>query len=518
MPDREAISGSVQAATIAFLEGGNAFGTHERPQRIDTHAASVFLSGDRAWKLKRDVKFPYLDFSSPERRRAALEAELVLNRRTAPDLYIAVHPITRDGGGVLAIDGAGEPVDWVLEMRRLPNGALLDQRADRGELDDPLLMRLAERIAAFHRSAEIARTASGKAHMLRIVESNLESMAALPATLDQAEARRLADRLKAIVEEQSLLLDERAKAGRVRHGHGDLHLANIAVIDGQPTPFDCLEFSTDLACVDMLYDLAFLLVDLWQRGLRREANIVFNRYLDVAPEDEAGIALMPLFLSLRISIRALVVGARSERGGTDFAARRLARDCLRLAGRLIEPIAPRLVAIGGLSGTGKSSLARSLGDHIGRPPGARIVRSDVIRKRMAGLAPEERLPPASYTIEANAAVYEAMRASCAEALACGQGVIADAVFARPEERDGIEAVATTAGIGFAGLWLEAHGRTRITRIEGRDRDASDADAAVARGQAELAIGDLKGWKRLSANGPLDEVAAVARSALGIPPD
>ena len=168
---------SVQPAVVAFLAGGGAFGREERPQRIDTHAASVFLAGNRAWKMKRDVTFPYLDFSTPERRRAALEAELVLNRRTAPDLYIAVHPITRDGRGGFVIDGTGEPVDWVLEMERLPNDALLDQRADRRALDDALLMRLAERIVEFHRVAEVADGASGKARMLHVVENNLRSMA-----------------------------------------------------------------------------------------------------------------------------------------------------------------------------------------------------------------------------------------------------------------------------------------------------------------------------------------------------
>ncbi|MGS1015388.1 bifunctional aminoglycoside phosphotransferase/ATP-binding protein [Allosphingosinicella humi] len=516
IPDHETVPAPAQAETIAFLEGGDAFGAHERPERIDTHAASIFLAGDRAWKLKRAVKFPYLDFSTPERRRVALQAELALNRRTAPELYIAVHPITRTGRGRLAIDGAGEAIDWLLEMRRLPADALLDRRADRGELDDALLTDLAERIVAFHRCAEVVDIESCKPGLLRIVDNNRQSMTELAAILDQAKARRLAERLAELVEEQAPLLDERAQAGRVRHGHGDLHLANIAVIEGRPTPFDCLEFNTDLASIDVLYDLAFVLVDLWQRDLKREANIVFNRYLDLSPADEAGIALMPLFLSLRASIRSLVIAAKSERHGADPVARRLAQDCLDLAGRLIDPVSPRLVAIGGLSGTGKSSLALSLAGHLGRAPGARIVRSDIIRKRMAGVAPEERLPPAHYSVETAATVYRAMRAACAQGLICGQAVIADAVFARREERDEIEAVARQVGIGCSGLWLEAPEPIRVKRVTEREKDASDADATIARSQGVLAIGDLTGWTRVAASGSLDEVAAMARAALGIP--
>lgn len=497
-----------QDEVLAFLGDGRAFGSTLQPERIDTHAASVFLVGDRAWKLKRAVRFDYLDFSTSDRRRSALEAELRLNRRTAPTLYRAVHPVTRDSLGCLAIDGAGEAIDWLLEMRRFDAEGLFEHMAAAGQLDAPILTHLADRLVAFHSGADEAVHPTGAASFRRIVEGNRASMAVFPETLDQDRAGHLAERLFAAVDEAAALLDARACAGRVRHGHGDLHLANIALVDGEPTLFDCLEFSTELATIDVLYDLAFLLMDLWQRGLRTAANIVFNRYLDLSPADETGVALMPLFLSTRAAIRAHVIAAEDARLH-DPAARAEATRFLDLALDLLTPVPPRLLAIGGLSGTGKSTLARRFGGGIGRAPGARVIRSDVLRKRLAGVAPEVRLAAEHYSAETNAQVYTALGASAATALGAGQAVIADAVFARLEEREAIAAIAGEMDVPFTGLWLEAPLPDRLDRLSARAADASDADAAVALRQAQMDVGDLSGWHRLAATGaPQDAEVAI----------
>jgi aminoglycoside phosphotransferase family enzyme/predicted kinase len=503
-----------QADVVAFLEH-DAFAGQAASRRIDTHCASIFLSGDRAWKLKRAVRFGYLDFSTADRRREALEAELRLNRRTAPQLYRAVHPITQAPDGKLRFDGTGSAVDWLLEMQRFPDDALLDQMAARGQLDERLLMRLADRIIAFHGTAEILTTDEGATRFRGVVQGNIASMAAFPEIIDPEQARLLGDRLLHLTGEMAPLLDARGQSGRIRHGHGDLHLANIALIDGEPTLFDCLEFSTELATIDVLYDLAFLLMDLWHRGLDTKANIVFNRYFDRSPEDEGGVALLPLFLSVRATIRAHVLAAQSMRAGRDRSAAAMARTYLDLALALTQPGRLRLVAVGGLSGTGKSSLARLLGGGIGRAPGARILRNDVLRKRLAGLPPETRLPRDSYSRHAAAIVYETSDKLAAVTLALGQAVIVDAVFARQDERGKVEAVARQAGAAFDGLWLEAPGETRLTRVGGREADASDADTVVAQAQADLSIGDLGDWRRISATGRLDEVAAEARRILAI---
>lgn len=502
-----------QVDVVAFLEAGDAFEARDAPHRIDTHCASVFLSGDRAWKLKRAVKFGYLDFSTPERRRKALEAELRLNRRTAPHLYRAVHPIMQTPDGQLTIGDAGIAVDWLLEMQRFPDDALLDQQAAQGRLDERLLLGLADSINAFHAKAAPLVTGEGSNRFRSVVEGDIASMAAVSEILDPDQARLLGKRLLDLTGELTPLLDARGLSGRIRHAHGDLHLANIALIDDVPTLFDCLEFNTELATIDILYDLAFLLMDLWHHNLRAEANIVFNRYLDLSPADEDAIALMPLFLAVRATIRAHVLAAQSMRAGCDRAIAANARTYLDLALALIRPVQPRLIAIGGLSGTGKSSLARALGGDIGRAPGARTFRNDVLRKRLAGLPPEATLPRSSYSEQAAALVYDSSATMAVVAVSLGQSVIADGVFARRDQRLKIEAVASKAGAGFDGLWLEAPSEKRVARVGSRGADASDADNAVAQAQDDLAIGNLGGWQRISAAGALDGIFAEARLAL-----
>jgi hypothetical protein len=492
------------ADVVAFLESGAAFGG-VRPRRIDTHAAHIFLAGDRAWKLKRAVRFPYLDFTSAGQRRAALEAELRLNRRTAPSLYLAVHPVTRDRHHRLAVDGAGGAIDWLLEMRRFGDGALLAEMADNNRLSQLLLTTLANRIVSFHDRAERKSVANASAHFREIVVGNIASLRLFPNHLPADRVATVERTSLAALNELASLIDRRGKAGRVRRGHGDLHLANIAVIKGRPTLFDCVEFSEELATVDVLYDLAFLLMDLWQRDLRTEANIVFNRYLDLSAGDEEGVALMPLFLATRAVVRAHVSAAQDSGD--------LARRYLDLALALLAPVAPRLIAIGGLSGTGKSTLARALGGAVGRAPGARILRSDVLRKRLAGVPPETRLPPEHYTARATHEVYALLAQRAALALAGGQSVIADAVFARAVERGSIAAAAAIGGARFTGLWLSAAESVRVGRVARRSPDASDASADVAMMQSRYHVGRMGDWHVIPAGGSPARTVAAARAAL-----
>jgi len=490
----------------AWLESGAPFGCDGPVRRIDTHAASIFLAGDRAWKIKRPVRFGYLDFSTAQARHDVLQEECRLNRRTAPDLYIAVHAISLQDGK-LALDGPGEAVDWVLEMRRFPDDALLDCQARHGGLTDAALMQLADGIVDFHMEAQVAGREAGADRMRRVIQGNAASLQAYPAIVGPAAAEKLIARQLDLLAQHAALLDERARTGRVRRVHGDLHLGNIAMIDGVPTPFDCLEFDAELATTDVLYDLAFLLMDLWARGLHHEANIVFNRYVDRSALDEDGIGLLPLFMSVRATIRAHVRAARAQMAD-DPAAIGEARDYLDLAARLIDPVAAQLVAIGGLSGTGKSTLARAIGGLLGHPPGARILRSDVLRKRLANMPIETALPPDAYTSQASRSVYAELGRLAGHAIGAGQGVVADAVFGSAEERDAVERIARTADIPFHGFWLVLPEADRIRRITGRGPDASDATAAVARAQSQTIHAPEKGWKLLQAHGDVERMKTI----------
>jgi predicted kinase len=262
--------------------------------------------------------------------------------------------------------------------------------------------------------------------------------------------------------------------------------------------FDCIEFDETLATIDVLYDLAFLLMDLWHRGQREPANLVFNRYLDVCDESD-GLGSVAFFMAVRAAVRTHVTAAQAagsppQRSGPVLSE---ARAYFDLALSLLRPAKPELVAVGGLSGTGKSTLAARVGADLGIAPGARILNSDRVRKRLHGVPAETRLPEAAYRPDVSESVYASLRHEAIRALAAGCSVVVDAVFDRPADRAAIEAVAARAGVPFQGIWLEAPAPTLLARIEARRNDPSDATTDVLRTQLARDCGVIT-WRRLSA--------------------
>jgi aminoglycoside phosphotransferase family enzyme/predicted kinase len=474
----------------------------------------VFLAGDRACKVKRAVAYPYMNFATLDRRRAACQAEIRLNRRTAPEIYLDARPIRRRPDGGLALGGdAGEVIEWVVVMRRFDQDALFDRMAARGALTPALIDRLAEEIAAFHAAAE-RRGPEHAPDMAWVIEESLAEFREDPALFPAGQVDRLAALSRAALGRLAPLLQERAAGGFVRHCHGDLHLRNVALVDDRPAIFDAIEFNDSLAVIDVLYDLAFMLMDLDHRGLRGLGNRLFNRYLDIVDDDE-GLAALPLFLSARAAIRAKV--ARSIAASTADAAaaerqRAEAPDYLARAIDYLEPPPPRLVAIGGLSGTGKTTVARGLAPDLGPAPGAVIVRSDVIRKRLFGVSEHERLPERAYDRDVTTRVYSEMERRAGTVLNAGHAAIADAVFADPDERAAIVQVAQEAAVPFAGLWLEAPKPVLLSRVAGRAADASDADARVVELQSGFDPGTIT-WRPVDAGGGPEETRTAARNAL-----
>lgn len=500
-----------QSDVIAFLEA-EARQRDPDAERIDTHSAHVFLSGDEAWKLKRAVWYPFMDLGDADKRRDCSIAEVDLNRRTAPELYLGVSAVTRGSGGALEVDGQGAVVDWFVRMRRFDQRGLLDRLAEKGELRLDLMPGLAESIARFHCAAKPRPDKGGAAAMHWIVDDNVaefREMAGLaePGTVDALEAASNAQ-----LERIDALLDARRAAGWVRRCHGDLHLRNVVLIDEAPTLFDCIEFSEDIACIDVIYDLAFMLMDLWKRDLHGHANALFNAYLERS-DQRNGVAALPLFLSARAAVRAKVagLGAGDDPEGRREAAAEMA-EYLDLAVKFANPPAPRLVAVGGLSGSGKTTLARALAPHIGAPPGSVVLRSDIERKRIMGVAPTDRLPPEGYAAEVSERVYAVLLDLAASVLAQGHGVVVDAVFDRPAERAAISAVAADLGLPFTGFWLDAPEAKLTERVRARSGDASDADVAVVRKQLKGDLGEIS-WARLDAGKAQAQVADQARKAL-----
>ena len=249
-------------------------------EQIDTHASVVFVAGTRAWKLKRAVHYDYLDFSTVDRRKAMCEAEVRVNRRTAPFLYRGVVAVVRRPDGSLALGGPGAPIDWVVEMHRFDQDVLFDRLAGRGALQLETMAPLAVAIARFHAIAEQRVDHGGRSGMAWVIDGNAQGFAEQGhGVLDPALAGALTTDSQRVLEHHGRALDRRRQKGYVRQCHGDLHLRNIVLIDGLPTLFDAIEFNDEIACIDVLYDLAFLLMDLWRRQLPRHANTILNTYL-----------------------------------------------------------------------------------------------------------------------------------------------------------------------------------------------------------------------------------------------
>lgn len=504
-----------QTEVVAFLALPS---THDGAavERIETHASVVFLAGTRAWKLKRAVRYDYLDFSTVERRKAMCEAELGINRRTAPELYRRVVPVTRESDGALALGGRGTPVEWLIEMVRFDQEGLLDRLAARDALDVGLMPSLASAIARFHAEAARRPDHGGKSAMAWVIDGNEAGFAEQGSDfLDATACAALTRDAREVLERNGARLDARRGEGFVRQCHGDLHLRNIVMLDGRPTLFDGIEFNDDIACIDVLYDLSFLLMDLWRRQLPRHANAVWNGYL-AETLDLDGQPLLPLFLSCRAAVRAKT-SATAARLQTDPPRRRelqeTAREYLTLAHRHLHPPAPCVIGVGGLSGSGKSTLAQHMAPLVGAVPGAVVIRSDVIRKRLCGVDPYQRLGPEAYTTETSQRVYGTVIDRASRVVQGGHAAIADAVFGRPSDREALERSAKAAGVAFVGLWLDAPESELIARSGRRRLDASDADAEVIRHQLAQDAGVIT-WHRVDASSTPEQVLKTATVILG----
>ncbi len=483
-----------QSETVAFLEA-----ELNPERRIDTHGAVVFLCRERAYKLKRAVKFPYMDFSTESRRAAMCAAEIDVNRRSAPEIYLGIAPVLRREGKLLLGEVGGtadNAVDWLVVMRRFDEEGLLDRMAARGALTPELMAALGARVARFHDG--LPAIASGFCtpdDYRHSVAADVRQMREAGERLDPPTSEALAEAMPRSLEPFVDLVARRVAAA-IRRCHGDLHLRNIVTLNGQPVPFDAIEFSDKIANIDVLYDLAFALMDLARQGLRALANRLLNEWLwrvretEGASHEEA-LALLPMFLARRAAIRAYVDSAVTAVSGADNAP---ARAYQKAALAFLQPAPPRLVAIGGLSGSGKTTLALKLAPEIGRVPGAVVVRTDVERKRQAGIALEERMPAGSYSPEASARTYAACLARAERVLRAGHSVVLDAVFARPEERAAAEALARKVGVPFRGIWLDVPKDVAQQRVTDRKGDASDATATVVERQFAYDLGHID-WER-----------------------
>lgn len=496
-----------QDEVISFLQSGRAFSDAWPVEHVQTHCAHVFLSGDVALKIKRAVRYDYLDQSTPDLRRALLNRELTLNKPTAPMIYRDVVPVTRTADGGLQLDGTGPPVEWALRMHRFAADCEMTAVVSSDNLTDSVAAALGKVVQRFHAGCPVLKEPGDE--LIRDILDELERVLTtlgpeVGGELVEAFLRPARQHLSAL----GTSLRERSAQGHVRRVHGDLHLRNLLLIDGQPVLFDALEFDERLATCDLLYDLAFLLMDLCHRGLLRQANIAMTSYLLAATAaEDAGLAALPLFMSVRAAIRAMVLLQTDQATGRVGASTEEARLYLGQAASYLETARPVLIAVGGVSGTGKTVLSRDLASGVGPCPGAVHLRTDTER-RSAG-------SHVDYAPSARRAIYDRMFARAATLLAADRSVILDGTFLDEAQRIAAEELASRSGVALHGLWLTAPETVLVERVTARHGDASDADAPVVRAQLALAGANVppRHWTTIDAGGSTQKTRAAASAAL-----
>ncbi len=502
------------AAMAAWLAEPSHHGARDG-RRIDTHTAMIALVGERAWKLRRPVDYGWLDYGTRARRLQCAELEISLNGPTAPGLYIGLGGIAPDGDGFRLIEPGGslpETAEACVVMERFGGDQLFDRKASEQRLTPSLIHAAGRAVAEMHKTRpQLAKVMPYH----ELIENEIAELTAMTDIFRPDMVETYAEALRTKRDRRADVL-----AGRtVRRCHGDLHLGNIVMWNGEPTPFDCIEFNDDFSVIDPLYDIAFLLMDLEHRGIFRLASIAYNAWAERMAAEPGrdvhtaygGAGLLPLCKAIRAGVRAKVGGlaARHWEGASRENAIRAARAYLAEAAQYVIPRPePRLIAVGGLSGSGKSSMARGLAP----PLDAIVLRSDAIRKGLRGVNEITRLSPDAYTREASQHVYSEMLLRAEMALESGANVILDAAHLDPEERARAARLASDMGLRFTGLWLEAPVEWLKERVEKRKNDVSDADASVVEWQTGYDLGEID-WHRIPANRSRQEVLKIARGCL-----
>lgn len=462
---------------------------------IDTHISSVLLAGEYAYKLKKPVNLGFVDFSTLARRHHCCDEEIRLNRRSAPSLYLDVVPITSSPiDAKPRIGSEGAPLDYAVRMRRFAGDARLDQMARAGTLDASLIDRLAATIAAFHSHCERApeHGAFGTAEKIRAwARANLVNLRRLIADAEQEQRiDRLAQWTEAEFARRADVFAARRAEGFVRECHGDLHLANLALIDGEPVPFDCIEFNPELRFIDVMSDVAFTWMDLLDHGLPQLAARLLNGYLE-ATGDYAGLATLRFYAVYRALVRALVALIRRVQPDSP-AVEQMSQEqaCARylaVAECIMQVSPPLVLLVSGVTGAGKTTVAQHLLEQLG----AVRVRSDVERKRHAGLAATGRRPEqvgaGLYDTEITRVTYEQLARATTAIVDAGFPAVVDATFQRRWYRQLFRALATRLGARLALAVCEASPQTlraRVAARAARGADASDATLAVLEHQLQ----------------------------------
>jgi aminoglycoside phosphotransferase family enzyme/predicted kinase len=491
---------------------------------LETHISQVVLAGPYAYKIKKPVDLGFCDFTTLEKRREACEVELRLNQRLAPQLYIDVVEI-RGEPDAPRVDGAGPVLEYAVRMHRFPQQALARRMLADGRLTREMIDALALELARFHAASPAAPEGSPFGSAESVLHDVCENFDQIEAMLPRSNEDEALGCLRDWCEREFMLqydhIQARHARGMTRECHGDLHLGNIVCIDGALVPFDCIEFSARLRWIDVMSEVAFLFMDLLDRGADELAWRFLNAYLEETG-DYSGVAVLRFHVVYRAMVRAKVhlIRALQQPAGSAERARLTQQyeAYLALAARCTRFGAPAILLMHGFSGCGKSTIALALAQELG----AVRIRSDVERKRLHGVArlsrTASRIDAGLYGPSATHATYARLAETARAIVQAGYTAIVDATFLRRAERAMVRAVATSEGVPIALVDVWAPEPILRTRMAGRDRQAADpseANAAVLDHQLATAepVGPEDGLPviRLDGRKPLDYASLVAIS-------
>ena len=472
---------------------------------FETHISYVILTGEYVYKFKKPVELGFLDFSSLQKRKFFCEEELRLNRRLAPDMYLAVVSVHGEPEHP-RVGGEGPVLEYAVKMRQFATADRMDMVTARGELTASHIDQLAELVAAFHERIPIAGMDTHFGTLEVIRQRIMQNFEQVLQHTDDAEITSLCNQLRAwseaALDKRCDLIAQRKQQGSVRECHGDMHMANIVMLEDKPVIYDCLEFSEDLRWIDTISEVAFLYMDLDFHHQHKLALRYLNQYLSLSG-DYAGLGLLCIYLVYRAMVRAKVnsIGAKQQQADPDMAADYLAttKSYLALASNYVESFAsPVLIILHGLSGSGKSWLAEQLLESYG----AIQIRSDVERKRLLGLAAQAKTKSAvgrgAYSADITSQTYQRLLDLARLILQAGNSVIVDATFLKKKQREQFHQLAQSLEVPFVILDIQATEntlRSRIARRMEHEKDASEATLAVLE-------------KQIKSNEPLADSEAV----------
>lgn len=468
----------------------------------ETHISVIFLTGKFAYKFKKNLKLDFLDFTTLENRKVACENELKLNQRYAKELYLEVVPIYYNRK-VFGLEANGEVVEYAVKMKQFNEDLLFSNLIKKGKLKKKQVLELTESIVDFHEKANIKKSFWGVKDIMSLALDNFTACMEFSPPLSKEDLILQKELTEKLIEKNKSLIKSRQNS-HVKALHGDLHLGNICMYQGKPQIFDGIEFNEEYSSCDTIADLAFLLMDLDEKGYKDFSASVLNYYLELT-DDYSGLALLNLYKSYRAMVRGKIACYKIK---IDEDSKDEAVKYTNLSRGYLKTKYSCIIAIGGLSGSGKSTLAKALSESIS----AIIIRQDAIRKHIFELPLEEKADENFYSKEANERTEEAVIQRIKISLKSNLPIIVDSTFKNSKYRKELENFAKSEGLNFVGIWCYADEACIKTRLSKRVGDVSDANYEIYKKQKSTCK-QPKNWERINTDSSIDKLVKVCSELL-----